>query len=263
MKCAYEAPNGLKARMISDLISQVGIHCRVDGEFLQGGVGELFAGDFVRVLVEDEDYEQARLVVNTWQATQVNQISTDPVAKNKSSNNVLSIFIALVIGLLIGSGGIHSYYNTSETHGGADHNRDGVLDEKWTYLRDSISKIELDHNFDGNVDEIVYYSSRGLVNYAESDVNYDGVMETRTKYKNDKPVLRKSDSNGDGIKDLYTYYDDGGSFKMEFYNTQTHALIKVQYFDEFRLTSSKYDSNNDGILDTVVDYDQYEEIKKY
>ena len=263
MKCVYEAPNGLEARMISDLITQSGIHCRVDGEFLQGGVGELFAGDFVRVLVEEENFVAARTVVDTWQATQVPEASVEQVKAITFGNSKISLFIALVIGILVGSGGVHSYYNTSETQGGADHNYDGVLDEKWIYLRDKISKVEIDSNFDGKMDEFLYYSSRGRVNYSEIDLNFDGVLETRTKYNNDKPIVRKSDTNGDGIKDLYTYYRDDGSYLVEFYNYQTNALIKVQEFNGFKMMTSNYDSNGDGTLDKLVNYDEYEEIKKH
>ena len=261
MKCVYEAPNGLEARMIADLIEQTGIHCRVDGEFLQGGVGELFAGDFVRVLVAEENFASARSVVDTWQATQVTSIAVEQVKPTSIAQSKISLLIALMIGIAIGSGGIHSYYNTSETLGGADHNHDGILDEKRTYLRGRISKIEFDNNFDGEMDDILYYSSRGKINYRETDLNYDGVMETYAKYRNDNPILEKTDTNGDGIKDLYTYLKDRAVYKVEFYSTKTNALIKVKEFDSFKLKSSRYDSNGDGILDKVVSYDEYEEVK--
>ena len=263
MKCVYEAPNGLEARMIADLIAQAGIHSRVDGEFLQGGVGELFAGDFVRVLVEDESFEEARAVVDTWQATQV---SVANVEKNKPisfGSSKISLFIVLVIGVLIGSGGVHSYYNTSETHNGLDHNRDGVLDEKWTFLRGKISKAEFDNNFDGEMDQIVYYSSRGKIKYSETDLNHDGIMDTHTQYRNNNPILKKSDTNGDGHHDLFTYLKNRTVYKVEFYNLQTTALIKVQEFDAFKLISSKYDSTGDGTLDKFVNYGEYGEVKKH
>jgi hypothetical protein len=263
MKCVYEAPDGLEARMVADLIEQTGIACRVDGEFLQGGVGELFAGDFVRVLVAEDDFTAARAVVDTWQATQTSMPDVEHAKPIGITQSKLSLLIALVIGMAIGSGGIHSYYNTSETLGGADHNHDGVLDEKRTYLRGRISKIEFDNNFDGEMDDILHYSSRGKINYRETDLNYDGVMETYTKYRNDNPVLEKIDTNGDGIKDLYTYLKDRAIYKVEFYSSQTNALIKVQEFDDFKLVSSKFDSDGDGILDKVVSYDEYEEIKNH
>ncbi|MEN8226403.1 MAG: DUF2007 domain-containing protein, partial [Bacteroidota bacterium] len=41
MKCIFEASSGLEAHMISNLLQQDGIEARIDGEYLQGGVGEL------------------------------------------------------------------------------------------------------------------------------------------------------------------------------------------------------------------------------
>jgi hypothetical protein len=39
-------------------VEQRGISGRIEGEYLQGGIGELEAMDFVRVLVADEDYAE-------------------------------------------------------------------------------------------------------------------------------------------------------------------------------------------------------------
>jgi hypothetical protein len=70
MKNVYEASTGLDAHMILNLLEMHGIAGRIDGEYLQGGVGELQAIGLVRVMVADEDYSKAKQVIGEWEAAQ-------------------------------------------------------------------------------------------------------------------------------------------------------------------------------------------------
>jgi hypothetical protein len=70
MKCVYEASSGLDAHMILNLLEQHDIPGRIEGEYLQGGIGELSAMGFVRVLVADEDYAEAMQIISAWEAIQ-------------------------------------------------------------------------------------------------------------------------------------------------------------------------------------------------
>jgi hypothetical protein len=70
MKKVYEASHGLEAHMIADLLRQQGITGRVEGEYLAGAIGELPAAGLVRVVVDEEDYEPARRVIEGWHAAQ-------------------------------------------------------------------------------------------------------------------------------------------------------------------------------------------------
>jgi hypothetical protein len=56
--------------MILNLLEQRGISGRIEGEYLQGGVGELSAMGFVRMLVADEDYAEAMRIISAWEAIQ-------------------------------------------------------------------------------------------------------------------------------------------------------------------------------------------------
>lgn len=49
-------------------LQQAGIDARIEGEYLQGGVGDLAAIGNVRVLVNDRDFDQAREVIADWEA---------------------------------------------------------------------------------------------------------------------------------------------------------------------------------------------------
>lgn len=67
MKRIYEAANGIEAHMIVHLLGQAGIEGRVEGEYLQGGVGELPAVGLVGVAVAEEQAERARAIVLEWE----------------------------------------------------------------------------------------------------------------------------------------------------------------------------------------------------
>lgn len=63
MKTVYRASNTLEAHIILNLLRQTGIEGHVSGEYLQGAMGELPAVDLVRVMVHEDDYEDARAVI--------------------------------------------------------------------------------------------------------------------------------------------------------------------------------------------------------
>ena len=59
MKQVYNAANPIDAQLVVDLLASAGIGAFIQGQFLSGGVGELPAGEMVRVWVADEDVETA------------------------------------------------------------------------------------------------------------------------------------------------------------------------------------------------------------
>lgn len=70
MRSVYEASTGLDAHMILDLLEQQRITGHIEGEYLQGGVGGLQAMGLVRVLVAEEDYAEARKIIDEWESIQ-------------------------------------------------------------------------------------------------------------------------------------------------------------------------------------------------
>jgi hypothetical protein len=70
MKTVYETSTGLDAHMILNLLEVRGIAGSIEGEYLQGGIGELPAMGLVRVLVADENYPEARQIISEWEAAQ-------------------------------------------------------------------------------------------------------------------------------------------------------------------------------------------------
>jgi hypothetical protein len=63
MKTVYRAANTIEAHIILNLLRQLGIDGYINGEYLQGAMGELPAVDLVRVMVQDEDYTAALAII--------------------------------------------------------------------------------------------------------------------------------------------------------------------------------------------------------
>ncbi|MCW9029131.1 MAG: DUF2007 domain-containing protein [Kangiella sp.] len=68
MKIVYHAENAMDATIIRDLLTSSDIYAQVRGMGMQGAVGEAAAMNNVKVWVHDEDYVQAREIVDGWQA---------------------------------------------------------------------------------------------------------------------------------------------------------------------------------------------------
>jgi len=68
MKSVFDASNNIEAHLVMHQLQQAGINARIEGEYLQGGIGELAASGNVRVLVDPKDEAEARLVIADWEA---------------------------------------------------------------------------------------------------------------------------------------------------------------------------------------------------
>ncbi|VUD52259.1 hypothetical protein TDB9533_01594 [Thalassocella blandensis] len=70
MKLVYQAQNMIEAQLVLDQLAHAGLTARIDGEYLQGGMGMLQAIDLIRVLVDEADYDAAKKVVEQWDEAQ-------------------------------------------------------------------------------------------------------------------------------------------------------------------------------------------------
>jgi len=254
MKSIYEASTTLDAHMVLNLLEQEGVQGRVDGEYLPGGVGELQAINLVRVMVDEADYERAAQVIKVWEAIEVDK---EERFKNKSSNGV-SVFL---IGAVIGGGLIYWAYNSPVTEDGIDMNGDGVLDEKWIYKDNRISRTEVDRNFDGNVDVIYNFDRKGILKQSKQDDNFDGIFESVFKFENGLTQTQESDLNQDGNIDHKAQFRYGNIDEIIILGEGQDFRKKRQKFNMGKLISSEYDTNGDGSYDIEYDYDYFEEVK--
>ena len=68
MKTVYDAATNIEAHLVMHQLEQAGIEASIQGEFLQGGIGELPAAGNIRVMVDPKDEAEARLVIADWDA---------------------------------------------------------------------------------------------------------------------------------------------------------------------------------------------------
>jgi len=257
MKLAYEAANSIEGHMILNLLEQSGLTARIDGEYLQGGMGELPAAGLVRVMIDEADYEEARLLILQWERDETTAEETTPEIKiSKKRGSFGPLAVAFFAGLALAV----VYFRTPITEDGVDYNGDGKLDETYTYVNYLISEVSQDRNFDGKIDVIHSYSSRGLIESSISDEDFDGKFETETTYEKGNVYRTVSDTTGDDKFDYRADFVLGVLDRETFLNPDTGKPIKIKHFSPLRLDYSLIDTTGDGILDTRHDYDANEEI---
>ena len=249
MKTLYQASNSLEAHMILHLLEQQGIAGRVDGEYLQGGVGELPAAGLVRVMVEEEDYAAAKAVVDKWDAAQPAEKSAHPPGKTRSRRG------AFVAGLAVGVLMAYAYYRAPVSFEGADHNRDGVLDDKLTYAPGGRPvRNAVDRNLDGKIDYVLVMGRSGIAEYVESDDNFDGIFESKMTYRLGNPSLMESDTDGDGYRDFKTVFVNGVVASTEYIYPVTGLPQRIEYFRLGKMTHAEEDTDRDGKMDKRITY---------
>jgi hypothetical protein len=253
MKLAYEASNSVEGHMVLNLFENAGLSGRIDGEYLQGGIGELPAMGLVKVMVDDADYDEARLIIKQWES---DQTSSDPVFIEKKSNGLKSGIIGFAGGIVV----MAAYYHTPLTEDGIDYNGDGNLDEKWTSVNYRISEVTQDRNFDGKVDVIHSYNHRGLIESSSTDDNFDGTFETEFIYEKGNVYRVRSDTAGDGFMDYRESHKNGVLDKISFLNPESNSPVKVKNYVALKLKEALVDTTGDGVLDTRHEYDSNEEI---
>lgn len=254
MKLLFLASNSLEAHMLVNMLKQLGIKsASIEGEHLAGGVGELQASDFIRIVVSEMEFENASQILASWQQQEIDT----PEVKSRP---VLSALLSSCAGFLLGAGAVFAFYSFTETLAGADYNGDGIADELLTFKNDFIHKVEIDRNFDGEVDYVSHYNADGVQSRSKQDDDFNGTFETRVKYKHGNPYLVKTDSTGDGFADLRSTYSHGVLSKMELYQSDSRTVIKVQHFHLGKLTKGEMDTDRDGILDQVNIYNELEEV---
>jgi Putative prokaryotic signal transducing protein len=255
MKTLYEAANAIEAHMILDLLKQEGVLAQIHGEHLLGAMGGLPAGGLVRLVVDEQDYVQGRTLIKRWEAEQPKE-RAQKIEKTKPKT--LYGFIA---GLVLGVSCSYAYFRVPVSTDGVDHDRNGVLDEKWTFSASRIIlKTEIDRNLDGKIDYIAHYDERGQIESAEADDNFDGVFETRQHFRRGNIVVSETDTDGDGYPDLRSYYENGVWTKTEYLNPLNSLPLRVEYFKLGKLTMAEMDTNRDGKLDTRYLYTPLGEV---
>lgn len=256
MKTLYEAANAAEAHMLADLLRQQGIAAEIHGEHLQGAVGGLPALGLVRLVVDEHDFPRARAAIDQWESAETAQAPAVAAPAPRYRG-----FKGFVLGLALGIGGMYGAYRAPATVDGTDHNRDGLLDEKWTYaLSGRPSMLEIDRNLDRKVDHIVHYDLRGQPQSSESDDDFDGVFETKSRYRDGNVVSSEADTDGDRYPDLRSHFQDGVLETVEYIKPSTGRPLRVEHFKLGKLQFAEVDTDEDGRLDTRLVYNPLGEV---
>lgn len=108
MIIAYRAANIADAHLVRQMLEAEGIPAFIQGEYLQGAVGELPANTEILVRVSDDCYDDARAVVAEWESGEpvifdddedddAAAVTTAPTAK-RSAIRYFLLFVAIVVG---------------------------------------------------------------------------------------------------------------------------------------------------------------------
>ncbi|MEX2150016.1 MAG: DUF2007 domain-containing protein [Steroidobacteraceae bacterium] len=255
MRTVFEPSNALEGHMLQDLLKQRGITSRLDGAQLQGGVGELPAAGFVRLVVDDEDYESARVVVDEWESTAGPDPVPAPTARASRG------FVAALVGLVLGVTGSYLFFRAPVSVQGSDYNDDGRLDEHWTYSPGgALLRSEADRNFDGKKDLIIHYDAHGRVDSGENDDDFDGTFESHSQYRDGSIRYSEADTNGDSWIDLRFYFKHGVLTRIEYFLPESSSPARIEYFELGKLITAEVDTDRDGRLNLRHQYSDLAEL---
>ncbi len=103
MQIAYRANDLAEAHIVAGLLRARGIEAHVGGHFLQGAIGEIGASGFTNVHVDDDDYQQAREIVEEYERT-VPRVARRARASQKVdryARGFLAILLLIVLALVL------------------------------------------------------------------------------------------------------------------------------------------------------------------
>ncbi len=251
MKTLYEAASGLEAHMLADVLKQEGIAAQVMGGFLPGALGELPAAGLVRLVVEEEDFDRARAVIDRWESTQVNEPTQNAAIPARRS----SPWLWALGGLVVGAGLCFAWLRVPVHQAELDHNRDGLIDERWEYsLAGAAVSAEVDRNFDRKFDLRFQYDEHGDLSHSEGDDDFDGIFESRTTYLMNQPQQSEADSDGDRLVDLTSTFAHGVLKSVQYLEPRSGRATRVEMYKLGRLDTVERDTDLDGVLDIREHY---------
>lgn len=254
----FEAANLVEAHMVQDLLRQQGLQSHVEGEYLQGAMGELPARGLVRVVVDAADAVAARRVIAEFEAAQ----PADPVAPRperglRGIGRLGWAGLGLLLGVMVTAGVLRA----PAAQDGVDHDRDGVLDERWTIgLSGRLQRIEDDRNLDRRLDAITHFDGAGTPVDGSADDDFDGRFETQLRYRRGQIEASEVDADGDGFAELRFEYRHGVATRMSVIEPSTGRAIRVEHYRLGQLTTAEVDTDRDGTLDTRLRHDRFGDV---
>ena len=104
MRIVYDAYTSLDAHVVKNLLESEGVEAYIQGEYLQGGVGELSAMNLVKVSVDDNDVAKARAIIEEWNTQQPDSECQQPhVQGEEKMQGVWMSLLIFAAGFLVGA----------------------------------------------------------------------------------------------------------------------------------------------------------------
>lgn len=269
MQTIYQAANLADAHLLRQLLQDSGIPVHLNGEYLQGALGEVPPNTPILLMVPDEHAQTARAIVLDWERAvpepdaDDDALAADPPVSSSMiayrGGSTFASIASLLFGALCGAGIVWTIYNRPGTPGEIDYNGDGRIDERWHFAGDRIDRLETDRNRDGKVDQILRYRAKGDLKGIESDDDFDGRFERIDDFRDGQPDTLTIDRDGDGETDFRSRYQNGVLILDEWLDRSGRVVKAVRYRNG-RPASGEIDSDGDGKPDTARTYDARGEI---
>lgn len=263
MKNLYEAANSAEAHMLQHLLQQQGIEAIVQGDYLQGGLGDLPMSGFIRLMVADEQYDEARQVIAQWESSNPRAAPASAAAAVPVSRSAVGLALAIALSFLAGIAVSWMYFDFPIASEGLDYNDDGELDEHWYWAASGHAQsAEYDRNFDGKIDSRFHLDRQGRTRSGEEDSDFNGYFETTWAFSNGLTTAIESDTDADGRADIVTRFEHGVPVLAELLNPELGIVVRRQHLHFGKLVTEEVDTNSDGIMDVINHYDGYGAIVK-
>ncbi len=101
MIIVYKAGDITEAHIVSGLLNANNIETYVDGYYLQGGIGDLAAMNFVNIQVDDKDVPLAKDIITEYESNNTKQVEISPGIKPALFSRSLAAIILFIIFMLI------------------------------------------------------------------------------------------------------------------------------------------------------------------
>lgn len=264
MIIVYSAANIADAHLIRQMLEAEGIPAFIQGEYLQGAVGELPANTEIFVRVADENAAAARAIVDAWESAEPEldvseSMTTSVPARPPRGMSVFATITQLLAGIVIGAAGMWAVQNRPSEGPAIDHDGDGHVDERLFMAGDRVARIDLDRNRSETADQRFHYGANGLLEKIESDDDFDGHFERIDTLRKNQMFASNIDSDRDNHRDARAEYMLGVIYREEWFDKNDNVVKRVQYEDGVPKTG-EFDSDGDGRLDTARRYDRTGEI---